>query len=73
VLAQPFARLGQPDRARGAVHQRKPELLLERRNVVGDDGLRVAERERRLGEGAPLGDGVEGAQAPKVVHRQPRY
>jgi hypothetical protein len=73
VLVQALARLRQPDGAPRAVDQGEAELLLERRDVVGHDRLRIAERERRLGERAPLGDGVEGAEAAEIVHRWIRY
>jgi hypothetical protein len=69
VLVEPRSGLGQADRPLGSVDQREAELALERGHVVRDHRLGVAERQRRLREGAPLGDGVERAQAPQVVHR----
>ena len=69
MVAQPFAGLGQADRPPRAVDQRQPELLLEGGDVVGDDRLRIAERQRRLREGASLGHRMECAQAPQVMHR----
>ena len=69
MAVQLLAGRRQPHRAGAAVDERQPEFGLERRDVVGDDGLGVAEFERGGRERVPLGDLVEGPNAPQVIHR----
>ena len=69
VVAQPGAGVGDADGARSAVDERQAQLPLQRRDVVRDDGLRVAELETGGRERAVLGHGVEGSKATQVVHR----
>jgi hypothetical protein len=73
VIAHTLSGRGEPHRPRAAVDEREPELGLQRRDVVGDHGLRVSELERRCGERPPLGDLMERAQTAQIVHRSARY
>src|ERR687897_1415397 len=70
VAQQAFSGVGDAHRSRPPVDEREPELALERRDVVGDDRLRVPELTRGRGKGTASCDGVEGAQAAAIVHRQ---
>ncbi len=56
------ARLAQGDPAAGAVEQAGAEMLLQRRDLVGDGGLGEAELLRRDPEAQVPGGGLEGAQ-----------
>ena len=51
-----------------ALEQRDPDLALERGEVLGDRGGRVAERLGRGGDGAALGELAQHVQAADVEH-----
>lgn len=70
VPEQPSPRVRDADWPCRPIQERETKLALERRDMVGDDGLRVSELERRRREGAALGDGVESAKPSQVVHRK---
>ena len=69
VVAQPGAGGGDADGARPAVDERQAQLPLQRRDMVRDDGLRVAELETGGRERAVLCDGVERSKTTQIVHR----
>jgi hypothetical protein len=53
-----------------ALEERDPDLALERSEVLGDRGRRVAERVGRRGDGAALGELAQHVESANVEHRE---
>ena len=66
---QRLARERRAHGARVALEQARVERLLEARDVLGDGGLREAERFGGGGEGSANGDFAEGGEEPGVEHK----
>ena len=69
VLDQQRAGRGQLRPAARAVDERRADLGLERREVLGDRGLGEVERGGGAGQRAGVGDRDQRAEAPHVVHK----
>jgi hypothetical protein len=68
VAEERSAGVGEADAAGGAVHQLGPCLALERGDLLGDRGLRVAQRLGRSGERAALGNLLQHPQVLQIEH-----
>ena len=68
VAQHDVAGLGQRDRARAArpLDELEADRALERRDLLGDGRLRIAEALGRAGEGALLGDGLQGGEVARL-------
>ena len=62
--------VGEADRAGAALDERHARLALERRDLLGDGGRRVAELEGGRGDRAALRDLAQHAHAPNIEHKQ---
>jgi hypothetical protein len=60
--------LRQREAARGALEQARAEFSLQRREAAHDGGQRHAQRRRRGGEAAVVGDLHEGLHGTELVH-----
>ena len=59
--------------ARAALDELRARLAFERRDLLGDGGLRVGERVGRGGEGAVCRDLAQHAHPADVKHKQNLY
>ena len=68
ILKIASTRIGELDRTRGADEQPRADGGFERRDGAGDGGRAHAERARRSGEAAALGDPHEDTHSLQTVH-----
>ena len=73
MLDEHAAGVREPDAARAALHELRPGLAFERRDLLGDGGLCVGERVGRRGEGALCRDLSQHSHPAYVKHKHNLY